>query len=190
MFLGVDPRREPLLSGISPKSHVEGQGWRVVERHPAEFAAGTGIRAVESVQRRLNQVALVISWQQGVEIYPIEATRNALGIDRSPWQRPFGATAVRISTWLESSSPRDLAAARARLRPFIERVLEHFPPPGEIRASAGPFAQSPWRSFSSSASHGHSTLVSGSMATQWRGRREAREMLVSHSGDESGSSGR
>jgi len=138
VFLGVDPRREPLLSGISPKSHVMGQGWRVVERRPADVIGPTEVHAVESVQRRLNRAALVISWQQGVEAYPIEAIRNALALDRSPWQRPFSATAVRISTPLRSSSLREQAAARDRLQPFVERVLEHFPPPDETAWRSGP----------------------------------------------------
>jgi hypothetical protein len=108
----------------------------------------------------------VISWQQGVDVYPIEALRNALAIDRSPWQRPFSATAVRISTPVRSASPREQAAARERLRPFVARVLEHFPPPGRAGAPWQAIAQSPDRSSSASASHGHRTLVSGSIATQ------------------------
>lgn len=126
VLLGVDARRKPMLSGVSPKIHLLGQGWRIVERWPLEFGEA-GTLAYGSIQQSLDQMAYVVSWQQGMDGMLGEILRDLLGLDRSPFQRPYSAMAVQISTPMTSLAPAQRDAARARIEPFLERVRETFP---------------------------------------------------------------
>ena len=127
LFLGVDTRRDPLLSGISPKNHSLGKGWRVVRAQSLPLETCDAIVATASVQEKGGRQAYVVSWEQGTDPLALETLRDVLALDRSPWQRPYDAAAVRISTPLARADAED--DARERIDPFVDLVLEEFPPP-------------------------------------------------------------
>lgn len=129
VFLGVDTRREPLLSGVSPKHEVLGQSWEIVSERELVLDRSPDVRATASVQRDRDEHAYVVFWQQGIDSLPMEILRDVLALDRSPWQRPYDATAVRISTRFEWLTPDHEERALERLLPFVRLVETHFPAP-------------------------------------------------------------
>lgn len=129
VFIAVDSRTRPLASGISPKNGRVGKGWTILASGAADFGPGRHDRAIASIQRSRTGLAYVIHWQQGVDAHPLEALRNALALDRSPWQRPYDAISFRISTPLEGTAPISIERANARIAPFIEIARETFPAP-------------------------------------------------------------
>jgi len=128
VFIAVDSRTRPLASGISPKNARVGKGWTIVATSAADLANGDD-RATVSIQRSQAGLAYVIHWQQGVDVHPLEALRNALALDRSPWQRPYDAISFRISTPLDGTDLSAIERADARTAPFVELARETFPVP-------------------------------------------------------------
>ena len=129
ILLAVDTRVRSLVSGISPKNASLGQGWQVVSELSLPIVDLSGVQATVSVQRNLDRYAYVVSWRQGVAGFGTEVVRDAFAMDRSPWQRPYDATLVRISTPIRRNLPGQEGMAYERLEPFIRLVQQNFPLP-------------------------------------------------------------
>jgi len=128
VLVAADARTEPILSGRSPKTALLGPGWRVSSEYPLAID-GLPANAMASIQRNAESFALAIYWQQGTRGFWAELSRNFLGIDRSPFQRPYSGVYARVSSPLAHVSDDETAGALQRMQPFIEAVLETFPNP-------------------------------------------------------------
>ncbi|MCB9725705.1 MAG: archaeosortase/exosortase family protein [Spirochaetaceae bacterium] len=125
VFVAADARKEPLVSGLSPKNERLKPGREVLARWRVENGEGDGAEA--SIQRSREGLEYVVSWQQGVAGPLSELLRTVLVLDRSPLQRTWDAMVFRIATPIPDAHATSREAAEARLQPFVELARELFP---------------------------------------------------------------
>jgi exosortase len=130
VFVGVDRRVDPRRSGLSPKIDRPGPGWEILESQLVQ-PADAPFELRRSVVRGPDGRALLYSWSQGNASLPVELLRGVFGLERSPFQRPYSATSVRIHTPLrEGEAGQD--AAEARLEEFLAEIRTRFPAPAAV----------------------------------------------------------
>lgn len=123
LFMGVDDRLSGGNRALSPKTRLPGSGWEVVERGQGGLPGGEW-----AVVRSADGLRLVYHRDAGMDRFPVELWRSALGLGRGPFRRPGRATAIRISTPMAAST-EGLAAARERLDDFVadfESLLDRY----------------------------------------------------------------
>lgn len=128
VFIGTDSRSDGLVSGMSPKNAQLQPGWERIHSEPISLGA-QGARAVASIHEGLTGKEYVLYWEQGTDGFALEATRAILAIDRSPWQRPYGAMSFRFSTPIETTDPGAIKEAHGRIAPFVALATKVFPNP-------------------------------------------------------------
>jgi exosortase len=119
VFVGTWLSSRRFQSAFSPKNAFPGSGWIVEKPLTLQLDA----RSVDArVLRRGTRRLLTLHWYAGARGLAGESLRALLGLDASPFRRPYAPVVVRISTPF-SGDPLELDAARSRLIDFA-RALE------------------------------------------------------------------
>jgi exosortase len=126
LFVGIGDRGAIDRSPLSPKVGLPGSGWIVEDEGRVTLAPDA--RPVRArLLRSGTSRQLVLDWYEGAGSLAGETLRSLLALDRSRWGAPQEIVAVRMSTPLVGSSPREREAAQQilvslyqRLRPLLD----------------------------------------------------------------------
>jgi exosortase len=123
VYVASGSPRLRLRSFYSPKTALPGSGW-IVEERSLESRDGRSLDVL--VVRKGSQRSLVHHWYLGTRGLLEETLRDAIGIDLSPFARPWRGGVVRLATPLEGPEGRKLAEQRLaamteRLAPYLNQ---------------------------------------------------------------------
>lgn len=126
VYVASGSPRLRLRNFYSPKTALPGSGWIIEERG---FASSDGRELETLVVRKGSQRSLVHHWYLGTRGLLEETLRDAVGIDLSPWARPWRGVVVRLSTPLEGTDGREhaeqrLTAMAQLLAPYLNEVSQ------------------------------------------------------------------
>jgi exosortase len=117
LFFGLGSPFQPGRSALSPKTALPGSGWIVEERSSVVLEPDG--RVVEaSVLRSGGSRVLSYHWTEGASAWPIEALREFLALDSSPFTNRQGVRVVRIGAALVGSAPHGKQQVEEKLVSF------------------------------------------------------------------------
>ena len=117
LFFGLGSPSQPGRSALSPKTALPGSGWIVEDRFSTALEPDG--RVVEaSVLRAGGSRVLSYHWTEGAAAWPVEALRDFLALDRSPFTSRQGMRIVRIGAAMVGSAPQGKQQAEGKLVSF------------------------------------------------------------------------